>query len=92
MTAEIACKARERQKRRDLEIALRKPETELGNFKLRANVPINRPRRDHYCANRTSGPRVSGITVMVQITVAACIYLDAMNSNPNLAALTDRNF
>ncbi len=29
---------------------------------------------------------------MVQITVAACIYLDAMNSNPNLAALTDRNF
>jgi hypothetical protein len=92
VTAEITCKARERQGGRDQEIALRKPETELGNFKLRANVPINRPMRDLYCANRTSGPGVSGITVTVQITVAACIFLDAMNSNPNLAALTDRNF
>ncbi len=28
----------------------------------------------------------------VQITVADSIFLDAMNSNPNLAVLTDRNF
>jgi hypothetical protein len=64
----------------------------MENFKLRANVPIKRPLRDLYCANQTSGPRVSGITTTVQITVTASIFLDAMNSNPNLAALTDRNF
>ncbi|MFM7265824.1 MAG: hypothetical protein ACKOZW_09610 [Cyanobium sp.] len=72
--------------------AVSAPETEKGSCKVRANVPINRPQRDLYCANQTSGPRVSGITATVQITVTACIFSDPMNSNPNLAALTDRNF
>jgi hypothetical protein len=72
--------------------ALSEPEAKKKDFKVRANVPIKRPQRDLYCANRTSGPSVSEITTTVQISVSACIFWISMNSNPNLAALTDRNF
>jgi hypothetical protein len=71
--------------------AVRAPETEWGECEVRANVPINRHRRDLYCDNRTSGPWVSGITATVQITVTEGIYPVAMNSNPNHPALNDRN-
>jgi hypothetical protein len=59
---------------RDQAIALRTPKMKMENFKVRANVPIKRPQRDLYCANRTSGPSVSEITTTVQISVSACIF------------------
>jgi hypothetical protein len=89
---EIACGASGTTGLTTCQDAVRSPETEKEGCKVRANVPINPPQRDLYCANRTSGPCVSGITTTVQITVTASIFGDAMNSNPNLVALNDRNY
>jgi hypothetical protein len=60
--------------------------------KVRANVPINGPECDLYCADHTSGPGVSEITATVQITVRASNSRQAMNRTANLTAGIDRNF
>jgi hypothetical protein len=76
----------------DAQDAVGTPEWKKDGSKVRANVPINRPWCDLYCADHTSGPRVSEITVLVQITVRASNLREAMNRSANLTAGIDRIF